>query len=892
MARKRNGKKRHDGSDGARRTSSAAESYADYEARALAGVNVEEYTRQMSSILDNDGNLIYDGSDPTCRKYCSHYECAKRYHLQELERSIPEIFCALHTSEPKALSGAYMTLYGMGRPPSPPECRCAIQKHCEWLEKAFTAFSDKSVAKAWARDSAVSVWLITVLGPKSKFDLGHDMHQMSNAQMSIFQKGYNDEQRKQFREFEDEKPIDKCQRAEEEGYAKAARHAAHLTNAEIANEYGKKAWVKSKKWTAELYWKKATDLGSEAKYYSNLAVVRIHLGRYLRSIQVGYRELATKMLEQAVRDAKAATTIDPHFQRAYQRWAEALLALGPYDRAMEAYRILSKGMELVENISGTIIQLQETAKINARRWLPVASSASSIPATLHAALANLRSAVVGSLAVNQFTDEEMRKAADKITDAAWATRGAIGLLYMRRAQWEREKSIASGDRQISDETEIERQLRQISKLVPLRAVVLSTSLKRLVFSEEPWTLWGLDRLDRSNVPRLAYDATDPCAHDQDEGPMLEEKLKRLTGSGAMNLSSVMSVMERVKGKGPISYDQDMSPTHFAALGCGIMQRIILAKDCSLQKAASRRVIELYFSPNGNGLWAGGEFLGMCMNCASGVGKYDVPLDKARTAEFMRMPNGIAAMAKEINQSNDEHAYYQQALTTFLPKDWASLEPADIVPVLRDYILIGMDEDSFLKPEEIAPFVTTILSAMLDGVPDTLRFFRSGTFLNGQNVDGKSLTNFQAIIIAVQKSAFGIFLSRRFKHYEQSLMDSGHKHASTKDIIGLVIDKWSKLGKDKRSAYRWESLSDDTKKELSHMAPVDKVDLMKEGVHKDSKERPILKAPKCANCGETEGCGVVMLSCPCRSVKYCKSECQRADWPNHKTICKQIRSGKS
>jgi tetratricopeptide (TPR) repeat protein len=873
------------------------------------GIDLEECRRQIASVLDKDGQLAYNGSDPTCRKYCSLYESAKRYHLQDLERVIPEVVSALHANDPNSLAASYMTLYNLAGPPqnhSPQEYRQKIETHCDWLEKVIGAFSDRNLASALSRkNDKICSWLITVLGPQGQFDVGHNLHQMQNTMTSGFQgkDGKDGKQRQKFMDFEAENPIEKYQRNKQEGYTEAVRHAAQLTNAETANEYGKKAWVKSKKWTAELYWEKATELApGEAKYFSNLAHVRVHLGRYLRSIEVGYRNLATRMLEQAVNDAKMSAELDPQFERAYQRWAEALLALGPYDRAMEACRVLSRGMEQeTGNSSSVLVQLLQTAKTNARRWLPVASLApTTIPATLHAALANLRSAVVACLAVEQLTDEEIRNGADSITDAAWAVRGALELVYLRRDQWELEKQAASGDDQVSDVTEVEKQLRQISKAIPLRAVALNDSLKQLAFMEGPWTLWGLDRVDRSGVPGLSCDVKDPCENDQETDHGFQEVLQRKTGGTALDLSSIMGVMDVINGKGPTSYARDMTPPNFAALGFSLLQRMILAKDCPFQKAASQRVITLYFSPNGNGLWAGGEFLGMCMNCAAGVGKYGVPADEARSAEFMRLPRGVAAMATEVSQSQDNHGYYQKALARLSPQDWSTLKANDFVLVLRNYILAGMDEACYLKPAEIAPYVIKILSAMLDGTPDTVRMFLTGECASASEFDGVNLTNYHAIFYAMEESAFGIFVNRRFMDCERDLKDQGHVAPSTKQVMSLVVQKWLKLPKDKRSAYRWESLDDKVKDGLSHMAPVDKVDRVRKKEqtkeNPETKEKldmmPIVKAPQCANCGEKEGCGVELLRCPCRLVRYCTKECQNSDFPNHKKACRQQRSGKA
>jgi tetratricopeptide (TPR) repeat protein len=862
-------------------------------------IEMEEYKRQIASVLDEDGNLIYDGPDPTCRKYCVLRKKAKKYHLQELDLLIPELVGAVHSKSPKALADSCFAtqMGGLISPPSPQECLSKLAQHCDWVEKALQAFSDRKIARAWSQKDDISLWVLTTLAPKSKFDMGHAMQQINSSMTKAMQQKNNraDPWEKKFQDFKANKPIDKYLRVKESGYQTAVRFASQLTDAETANDCGKKAWKAGKKWTAELYWQRATELGSGAKYYSNLAFVRIHLGRFLRSYHLGYRDLAAEMLEQAIKDAQASVELDPTFQRAYQRWAEALLALGPYDRAMEAYRVLAKAKEatIKEDLSAPLAQLQEAAKINARRWLPVALSSSTIPKTLHTALANLRSVVVASLAIDDplTTDEDIKQAAEKIVDAAWAVRGAIQLVYMRWSQWEREKEDCGADA-VKDTVVVEMELRKIAKVIPLRVIELCDELTRLAFMEDPWTLWGLDRLDRKCVSYLQPDADDPCIVDKLELKSAEfrERIQRQTGGSSMDRGEIMSVAEIVQGKGPESFDQDMSPNTFAALSCGVLQRIILAKDCILSPAAPLRVIGLYFLKNGNGLWAGGEFLGMCMNCVSGVGKYGSPFDAAKTAELMRLPLGVAAMAREITQSQDNHEYYQKALATLSAEDWASLTSVNILYVLRDSIVAAMDETSYLEPAEIATYIETILSAMLDGVPDIIKMFRTGFVPD----DFDPCSNFSAVYLVLTESAFGVFLTRRFERYEQYLKDEGQVTFTTKDVVRLLIQKWLKISKDKRSAYRWESLDDESKEELAHMAPVDKADLMTQsGETKDKKVpgRTVLKAPECAYCREKKGCGVVLLWCPCRAAQYCQNrDCQKLDRPNHKKICKQFLSG--
>ena len=55
---------------------------------------------------------------------------------------------------------------------------------------------------------------------------------------------------------------------------------------------------------------------------------------------------------------------------------------------------------------------------------------------------------------------------------------------------------------------------------------------------------------------------------------------------------------------------------------------------------------------------------------------------------------------------------------------------------------------------------------------------------------------------------------------------------------------------------------------------------------DSPSRPILVCGHCKQKKER------LLTCTgCKSIKYCGSECQRADWRNHKSLCKEKKKKK-
>ena len=576
-------------------------------------------------------------------------------------------------------------------------------------------------------------------------------------------------------------------------------------------------------------------------------------------------------------DAAKGVELDAKWERAYQRGAEAHLALGPFDHAMDACRILTKAMEEIEKPSDDLVRLHERAKANEGLWcmLGITPGRITIPVLAEAALRNLRSSVVQSLPYEVLTDDEMRKHGDHIAPQASVVGGVLQLLYLRRSQWRRESKAA-----VMDATDIQIQLRQAAKVLPLKAVCLSESLKHLIFTEEPHTLWGLDRLDRKGVESLPFDAVDPCGDDETDGAdeaLTNEMIQRNTGGEALSVSQIVSTMEIITGKGPESFERDSAPHHLCAFSISVLQRLITG-DSPLKEAAIQRVIDLVLCSNGNGIWAGGEFIGMAINAATGIGKYGLPENASRTEGFMQTVGGIAVMAMEISQSGDKHFFLQKAIAGLSSDEWKSKSLYDIFLVLQQYLLPGMDGEVLsLYREEISPYVATILSALLDGHPGMLDFFRTGK-------QGSSFDKFLPLF----GSCFGIFLMWQYMRYEQSLIDKGLP-SSTKDVLTYMVEKWVKLSKNKRSAYRWEVLDSATKEKLSEIAPVSKIELVKlreeekQGSGSGSgkkKDQTVKKLPECAKCGKKEDFGTELLQCPCRIVRYCSAECQKQDWPEH------------
>lgn len=53
---------------------------------------------------------------------------------------------------------------------------------------------------------------------------------------------------------------------------------------------------------------------------------------------------------------------------------------------------------------------------------------------------------------------------------------------------------------------------------------------------------------------------------------------------------------------------------------------------------------------------------------------------------------------------------------------------------------------------------------------------------------------------------------------------------------------------------------------------------------------LTRANGCTKCGTKEDANTLKRCTGCKFVKYCNVDCQKADWKNHKSVCKTIRSG--
>ena len=208
------------------------------------------------------------------------------------------------------------------------------------------------------------------------------------------------------------------------------------------------------------------------------------------------------MLKEAAADAAEATQLDVSWLEGALREAEAIVALGPDQRAMEACRILSKAVKTLDNLApderkaqqSVCSSLQERLKFSkarAKAWC-VFKPGTTPAQAVEQAVGKLSQTVAFGLALphqDEATDAGVvlgRQIAEDV-----ATIAAI----LRAGYCDETWDFANIDEEIPDK--VQRDLRKLAKLVPLRAVAASPELKALVFYHDPWSLWGMDRLDRA-----------------------------------------------------------------------------------------------------------------------------------------------------------------------------------------------------------------------------------------------------------------------------------------------------------------------------------------------------------------------------------------------------------
>lgn len=928
-------------------TSTRSRTKEDLEQQLLQG---RKYWSTLPPINEKSQSVR---NDPLLQSLLYSRKKSKQFDLFELYPHLDSMILALAGKTKAHIACQRICYSGIdpstieGKPLGYTALRKGFQDYAIFLERSFSLEIFQHIPNDMREEFARNT--IKMLGPESKFDEAHKMQSMQEMmRLSMQTAGLGAAKKvgnantqnsdgqvqapttdamdpiKMEEEFEATNPIQIHHQDVEPGYKDAVKQIFQYKekgDAQKFYEMGRNAWRLRRKWTAEICFDRATFLDpTHAKYFSNLATVRISLGRFLRSREIGYRRLAANLIRHAIKAAEMGMEVDPSWERTYQRAAEAYLTLGPYEHALDACRVLKKAMDVLEHPSEVLVELQSKAKRNAMLWcsLKVIPNKTTVPQIIEAALHSLRYVVMCSFPIcykdDPLDEEEVEKAGDQIAHAILAAHGALQLMYLRRTDWEvqsRDAKVVKMDYQI--------ELRKVAKVLPLPTLTQSEMLRKIVFVEEPYTLWGLDRLDRLRVEFLEMEVEDPCDEDDAGDAFLNETATRAMGDGSLDMQTLTATMERMMGKRATSFDQDMAPHHLCALTMAILERLILSKNFpELKEAASKRLIDFALSSNKNqnALHMGGEFIGKAIMEATGREIYTKSRgrDSEQFYNFIKYNGGITTVCREIYNSGDPDQVLQRLLCLLTPEEWRKHPPYDIFYAFFSYILPGMEGAVQLKVSDIKPYVIDIMSNIFDAHPQIMNVLRSGCSTSDNSV--------LQILFALYKSSFGQFIVRNFFSEEKLLQDKGASD-NTNNVIKSLAEKWQSLSKKKKSAYRWESLSMDTKRRLSNLEPISRMDKFEKKAasiphprasssrrnstkakasatattcrpaqqadsFRDSYENRLLvtELPKCATCNKQAGMGVELRQCPCKLVYYCDSECQKIHWPQHKRAHKK------
>lgn len=670
-------------------------------------------------------------------------------------------------------------------------------------------------------------------------------------------------------------------RNKEHGYTSATTQANDCMSAEEAGSLAKDAFHRKMMWTAELWWERAIDLDeTHARHFSNLAMLYIKIGRYLRSMQVGYRGLATRYLEKAVESAKQGIAADPFWERSYQRGAEAYLALGSYERAIDALKLLKPAFEREGHVlpSDELNALRAKARTNATAWLSLRAipGRTTIAETIEVSLENLRKVVVQSFPLGFKTDKllppskQIATLGDDIVGALNITLGALQLMYTRRLEWEvqyRQSNVLKICFQM--------ELRAVAKVVPLQTLAHNDTLRKMAFGEDPvFSLWGMDLCDRLNVKMLPFSAKDPREHDGEDTEKLDELLHRTSGCPGMS-HTLASCKERISGKHAMAFDCDMANHHLCAFTMTLLERLVLSDQYpDLRLKATERVIEL--SQSSNALLMGGEVLGKVIKVASGFDAFRTEAkDTSQFFRFIALEGGLSTIAREVCAGGDMTGHYQTLLCKLTPQHMSIQSETDVKCLLYDYALCALDgHHTCVDHDHISEHVKVIISNVL--MSDT------------------SLETTISPWLAV--SSFGQYLMRSLTKLCGSKpdpstiasIDEARKWAAElAAVVSAAVDKWGKMKYEKKSSHRWNAMSVEQQTRLRDMKPLSKVERFEEalkiGRKKKTNKIAVSTLMECPQCKSILDLG---YKCVCKLVYYCGKECQIKHWKVHKAIHKK------
>ena len=338
----------------------------------------------------------------------------------------------------------------------------------------------------------------------------------------------------------------------------------------------------------------------------------------------------------------------------------------------------------------------------------------------------------------------------------------------------------------------------------------------------PWTVHGLDLLDRAGVDALEFGSPDPFAQDTAEDAEGNEILTRETGESG-SLSSLSFVKEMIDGNPPRKRPRDMTPHNICSFSLTVIHRICLkqsdvAENPLFEKACSR-MIALTLDQEGS--FSGGEFVGYALTAAAGIGKHGIPPSMGNWNVFKTLPGSSGALAVELFQSGDSTGGIEERLGAITPAEWSQKSADEVQHVLQNWILRKLDGMGGLHDNPCSA-IPAVLANMLEGHPVLTKCLETPASLSPRNIEEQRNMADIGWAIAIMESrekfgpllcgsSFGVFVRKHYeeRHQTKAAKLSASKTATTADataatttrmVIKSLVRRWDALSHSERAGY--------------------------------------------------------------------------------------------
>jgi hypothetical protein len=355
------------------------------------------------------------------------------------------------------------------------------------------------------------------------------------------------------------------------------------------------------------------------------------------------------------------------------------------------------------------------------------------------------------------------------------------------------------------------ELRRAGRIVPLNVVSSCEALRALVFMDAPWSVLGMDALDRVSVDLLNCSwreggkasqllnsrPADDQATLSDDDIFVREFTARKSPTGAsVTLTSVVDGFSMITGRNVESVWRDESPRVTLCFAATVLMRLAYSEGHPLRETAADRIVSLlessgrYFELT----W----YLGYALTRVGGCGRYGKGPEWGRFQWFTQGRNGaLAAIASEAVRSGDLHGSFQRSLASLDTVAWKKCAAVDVLEVVRLYVLGSMD-GYVTPPLDGAADLAVDKSALTKIAGCILEAAKTLEGMTGGQDAGALPDWSESLRDLLLTSGAGVFLLRR----GNDMWASGHHE--TLPVITKLIKKWFRLDGAAKAGYRWET----------------------------------------------------------------------------------------